>query len=190
MKNFITNKNMYTPKKIELNDDKLKTLLEKKGVLITEGRAKSERIEEVEKAMKEIDDKLVLLEKEVDISDIDANAEDITKRFNDLKAEMDGINKAVRERLSAHAPVELRDEYETLKKELDQLETDRNKIAIKAQKYNDKIIPAVRALLKPHVIDDFEDYGAVKIEEGKIIGEVINHLEEYKENFLKRKIKG
>ena len=81
---------MY-PKQIELNDDKLKTLLEKKGVLITEGRAKSERIEEVEKEMQEIDAKLVEAEKEVDISDIDANAQDITDRFNALKAEMDAV---------------------------------------------------------------------------------------------------
>ena len=180
---------MY-PKQIELNDDKLKTLLEKKGVLITEGRAKSERIEEVEKEMQEIDAKLVEAEKEVDISDIDANAQDITDRFNALKAEMDAVNKAVRERLSEKAPLELRDKYHALKTELDTLETDRNKIAIKAQKYNDKIIPTVRALLKPYITDDFEDYGAVKIEDGKRIGEVINHLEEYKQNFLEKKYKG
>lgn len=189
MKPYITNKTMYTPKQIELNDDKLKTLLEKKGVLITEGRTKSERIEEVEKQMKEVDEELVKAEKEIDISDIDANAQDITERFNALKAEMDAVNKAVRERLSEKVPQELKDKYAVLKKELDELETDRNKIAIKAQKYNDKIIPTVRALLKPYVVDDFEDYGAVKIEDGKIIGEVINHLEEYKINFLNKKIK-
>jgi len=189
IKNYLINKYMYTPKQIELNDEKLKKLIEKKGELITEGRAKSERIEEIEKEMQEIDNKLVEAEKEVDISDIDANAKDITERFNTLKAEMDEVNRKVRERLSEHAPLELREQYHTLKKELDQLESDRNKIAIKAQKYNDKIIPTVRALLKPHILDDFEDYGAVKIEDDKIIGEIINHLEEYKINFLNKKYK-
>lgn len=179
---------MY-PKQIELNDEKLKTLLEKKGELITKGRAISEKIEYIEKKMKEIDDKLVEAEKEIDISDIDANAQDITDRFNALKAEMDAVNKAVRERLSEKVPQELKTQYDVLKKELDELETDRNKIAIKAQKYNDKIIPTVRGLMKPHIVDEFDDYGAVKIENNKIIGEVINHLEEFKTNFISKKYK-
>lgn len=178
---------MY-PKKIEIENDKLKEMLDKKGVLITQGRAISTEIEEIEAQMKEIDDKLVEAEKEIDISDIDANAEDITRRFNELRAEMDEVNRLVRERLSEKVPAELKNRYDELKKKKDKLEEDRNKVAIKAQKYNDKLIPLSRELMKDHIVDTFDDFGSIKVEDGKVIGEIINHLEEYKINFLKKKL--
>jgi len=183
-KQYIIN-NMY-PKQIELQDEKLLKLLEKKGEYITEGRKISLRLDEIEAKQIDIDKALVEAEKLIDISDIDADAQLITEEFNALKARMDTVNLAIRKRLSDKVPSNLKDEYDALNKEKIELEEQRNKYAIKAQKHNDKIIPLVRELLKPHLSNEFEDFGSVKIEDGKIKGEIFSHLEEFKTSFKKK----
>jgi len=172
---------------IELNNDKLKEMLEAKGALITQGRSISEEIENLEAQMKAVDDELVAAEKLIDISDIDMDAQSITDRFNALKAEMDEVNKKVAERLSKEVPQELKDRYDTMKKMKDDLETERNKIAIKAQKYNDKLIPLTRKLLKPFLEDEFDDFGSVTVENGIIKGVVFNHVDDFKDAYRKKK---
>ncbi|MBP7540375.1 MAG: hypothetical protein KA802_10555 [Saprospiraceae bacterium] len=174
-------------KTINLDDNKLKDLLTKKGELITKGRELTDKIEDLEKQMKEVDDKLVLAEKEIDISDIDADAEDITNRFNALKAEMEDVNKRVRERLSEKVPQDLKETYDKLNKEHTALEEERNKIAINAQKYNDKIIPLTKKLLKPFILDEFDDYNMVNVNNGVVEVSIFNHIEEFKDTFRKKK---
>lgn len=176
---------MY-PRQIEIENAKLKDLMEKKGKLITEGRTISLRLDEIEAKQIAIDKALVDEEKKIDISDIDADAQVITEEFNALKARMDAVNLAIRKRLSEKVPAELKAEYDSLNAEKIELEEKRNKVAIKAQKYNDKIIPMVREILKPQLLDEYEDFGSVKIEDDKIKGEIFSHLEEFKANFKKK----
>lgn len=174
-------------KTIELNNDKLKDLLEKKGVLITQGRSISDEIESLEAQMKAVDEELVEAEKLIDITDLNVDAEHLTKEFNMLKEQMDELNKKVRERLASQVPKELIDKYDTMKKKKDDLETERNKVAIKAQKYNDKLIPLTRKLLEPFLEDEFDDFGSVSVEDGIIKGVVFNHVEDFKDAYRKKK---
>lgn len=174
-------------KTVELDNNKLKDLLEKKGELITKGRGISEEIEQLEAQMQAVDEELVAAEKEIDISDIDMDAQSITDRFNALKAEMDEVNIKVAKRLSEQVPQELKDKYDEMKKKKDELETERNKVAIKAQKYNDKLIPITRELLKPFLVDEFDDFGSVTVENGIIKGVIFNHVDDFKEAYRKRK---
>lgn len=174
-------------KTVELNNDKLKELLESKGALITQGRSISDEIDNIEAQMKAVDDELVEAEKLVDITDLNADAEYITKEFNILKDQMDELNKKVRERLSSQVPKELTEKYDVMKKMKDDLETERNKIAIKAQKYNDKLIPLTRKLLKPFLENEFDDFGSVTVEDGIIKGVIFNHVEDFKDAYRKKK---
>lgn len=176
--------NMY-PRKIELKNDKLKELLQKKGKLIEEGRAISAQLDSMDARMTDIDNELMEEEKKIDITDLNFNAEKLTARFNNLKAEMDELNAAVKERLSSQVPAHLREEYDTLNSKKKELEEERNKIAMNAQKHNDKIIPLVRKLLKDHLQNEYEDFGSVKVEDGVIKGEIFSHLEDFKERFSK-----
>lgn len=176
--------NMY-PRKIELKNDKLKGLLEAKSKLINEGRAISTKLEAMDTRMAEIDTELMEEEKKIDITDLNFNAEKLTARFNNLKAEMDELNAAVKERLSSQVPTHLKEEYDKLSAEKKELEEERNKVAMNAQKHNDKIIPLVRKLLKEHLQNEYEDFGSVKVEDGVIKGEIFSHLEDFKERFSK-----
>ena len=168
---------------VEIKDNKLKDLIEKKSALIMEGRAVSEEVEATEVQMKEVDDKLVAAEKLVDITDLDVKAKDITDRFNVIQEDMNALNKEVMERLSANAPKEFKEEYDALKVKKDELEEKRNKIALNAQKYNDKIIPLTRKLMKPFLEDEFDDYEGVSIENDIIVGRIFNHVEDFKSSY-------
>ena len=137
--------------------------------------------------MKEIDDKLVEAEKLVDITDLDAKAKDLTERANQLREEMDALNKEVSNRLSENVPSEYKEKYDELKIKKDELEEKRNKIAINAQKYNDKIIPLTRKVMKPFLTDEFDDYEGVSVENGIIIGRIFNHVEDFKATYRSKK---
>ena len=168
---------------VEIKDNKLKDLIEKKSALIMEGRAVSEEVEATEAQMKEVDEKLVSAEKLVDITDLDVKAKDITDRFNVIQEDMNALNKEVMERLATNVPKEFKEEYDTLKAKKDELEEKRNKIALNAQKYNDKIIPLTRKLMKPFLEDEFDDYEGVSIENDIIVGRIFNHVEDYKASY-------
>jgi len=177
---------MEYPKIIKLEDKKLKKLLTEKAELIIKGRKKSEEIEELEKQMAVTDKKIQEYEKSVDISDLRTRGDEIAVKMQGLIDEMKAIEQDIYARMKKDAPQALYDEYDGFKKAKEEAENERNKIALKAQKYNDKIIPLGRKLMKPYLKDEFDDYESLKIVGGKVIATIFNHLDEFKTNFRKK----
>lgn len=171
------------PKKIKLHHEKLKQLLEEKGKLIKEGIKKSEYIETYENTLQEIDKKIQAFEATVDISDLGEKAKVITEEVNQAIAKMEVIKKEIYDRMKKDAPKELYVEYDNLKKLKEETESERNKLALNAQKYTDKIIPLARKLMTPYLEDEFDDYGAIKLENDEVVAQVFNHLEDFRQNF-------
>lgn len=176
---------MY-PKTIELKNGKLKELLTRKGDLITVGRTKSEEIEALEKQMELIDLELQEKEKKVDITDLKDKQNIIVERVNEAIAEMETIKKEIFDRMIKQVSAELRTQYDELRKKKEDLEIARNKIALKAQKYNDKIIPLGKELMKPFLEDQFDDYDSLYLDNGEIYATIFNHLSDFKNNFKKK----
>lgn len=173
---------------IKLTDNKLKKLLEDKAVLITNGRAKSEEIEVVEKEMEEVDTQIKDIEKQVNIDDFLAEEKVLVAKVEEAIKEMGVIKQNILERLKGHGEPELFKKYDDLKVKKDELETERNKIALKAMKYNGKIIPLGQKLMKPYLEDIYDDFDTIKIEDGEIVASIFNHLEDYKINFDKKRV--
>ncbi len=180
---------MNYPKTIKLEDKKLKKLLTEKATLIIAGRNKSEEIEKMEKEMEEIEKEIIEEEKKVDISDILEAEKEETKlvegsieRMKTLKAEIFG-------RMKMQVPGELHQKYEALLKAKEQTETERNKLAIKAQKYTEKIVPLGRKLMQPFLEDRYEDYDSLSLEDGEIIAKVFSHLQDFETNFIKKQLR-
>lgn len=176
---------MY-PRKIKIEDNKLKKLLTEKADLIIKGRATSEEIEKLEVEMEGIDSQLKEVEKSVDISDLKEKGSLINERVEQCIKEMKEIEEEIGVRMREKSPTELVDKYDELKKKKEDLETERNKIALKAQKYNDKLIPLGRKAMKPFLEDDYDDYETIKIEDGEIVATIFNHLNDFKTNFNKK----
>ena len=94
---------------------------------------------------------------------------ELTKRVEDCVNEMNVLKKEIYDRMKTKAPPELHKTYEELKTKKEEVETERNKIAIKAQKRKDKVIPMVQKLIKPFLQDEFEDCGNIEIIDGELV---------------------
>lgn len=176
---------MY-PRTITIENAKLKELMLKKSELIKTGRATSEEIEKLEKEMAEIDVKLQEEEAKVDISDLNEKQKAIGAKVDEAIKEMQEIKKEIFDRMMAQTPPELRTQYDELKKKKEDKENERNKIALKAQKFNDKIIPVGKELIKPFLKDMYEDYDSLSLEDGEIVATIFSHMHDFKVNFKKK----
>jgi len=176
---------MY-PKTITIENPKLKDLLTKKGELVTLGRTKSVEIEEIEKEMELADKQLQEEEGKVDIKDLDDKAKIVGSKVDEAIKEMEVIKQEIFDRMMAQTPPELRTKYDELKTRKEKLETERNKIALKAQKFNDKIIPIGREIMKPFLQDQYEDYDTLSLDGDEIVATIFSHLNDFKTNFKKK----
>ncbi len=177
---------MY-PKTVKFESEKLKKLLEEKSELILSGRAKSEEVERLENEMTEVEKQIIEEEKKVNIDDLHEKEKLVTIKVEEAIADMNLIKKEIYDRMKAQVPNELHIKYDTLKKEKENTETERNKIALKAQKYNDKLIPLGRKLMKPFLENKYEDFETIKIENGEIVATIFSHLNDFETNFNKKK---
>ena len=176
---------MEYPKVITLENEKLSKLLAEKSELVTIGRAISEDIEKLDLEMSEIDTKMKEIEKTIDISFFRIREKKVTEKVDEAIKEMEQIQKEIKEKMIAAIPKELGNKYDELKNTKEKLENDRNKIALKVQKYNDKIIPQGRKLMKPYIEDAYDDYDTISLKDGKIVASIFNHVEDFKANFKK-----
>ncbi|MEK9207142.1 MAG: hypothetical protein AAB922_01580 [Patescibacteria group bacterium] len=174
------------PRIIKLENDKLRKLLEAKAELITQGRVISDEITQKEADMEQIDKDIQEVEKTVEADDIKVKAEAITLRFNEVVKEMDLVKQELYDRMKAGVGSELPAKYESVKEEKEKLENDRNKIALKVQKFNDKAIPIGRKLMKPHLEDSYEDYDSLRIENGEVVGTIFSHMDDFIKRFKNR----
>ncbi len=173
---------------VVIDDSKLKKMLEEKNEMIILGRNVSQDIEDIETEMSQIDAQIKDLESKVDISDLDKEAQALTDEANAWMEKMNGVQKKVFERLKAAIPSDLNDKYAQKIKEKEAKENERNKIALKVQKWKDKIIPLTQKISKPLLADEFEDFSEITLENGEATLKIFNHLEEWKENFNKKRL--
>lgn len=174
------------PRTIKLDNPKLKKLLAEKGELILEGREKSDEIELIEIEMKQTEEEIIAIEKTVDVKDIEEEAKNLTYNLNELVAKMDDLKKQVYDRAKKVVPKELTKKYETLEKNKEILETERNKLALKAQQKMDKIIPLGQKAMKEHLADKYEDYDSLRLENGEVVGTIFSHLNDFEKTFEKK----
>lgn len=177
------------PRKVVLVSPKLKEFLVKKGEFITAGRSQSDRVEELEKDMEVAEQNIQEAEKKADLGDLHKKADEITERFNAVVKEMDEVKKQLYARVKEVVPPELYEAYEKAKSAKEKMEKERNKNALKAQKYNDRIIPIVQKLVKPHLENKFEDVERVELEKGVIVASIFSHLHDFETNFERKRKK-
>src|SRR3990167_4018438 len=175
------------PRVVKIDNSKLIRLVEEKADMVLEGRKISEDIEAVEREMEKIDLEVQAIEAKVEVVDLKTQAEELTMEFNAVMKKMEDNQKEVRKRLHLIVPQEMKDKYDATKKTKEELELQRNKVALKISKWNDKIIPLARKVMKAFIQNEFEDYDSLRLENGKVVGTIFNHLEDWKKQFLSKK---
>lgn len=178
------------PRKVTLVHLKLKELLEKKQELILAGREVSVEIEDLEAEMDKVDKEIQELEKTVDLSDLKSKSDEITEKFNRVLEEMELVKTVTYERIKAKIPGDIITKYENLKTLKSEKEKERNKVALRAQKIKDKIIPLGQKLLKPSLTEEYDDCNGVELENGELVGTIFNHMDDFRKRYAeKQKIK-
>ncbi|MHA1304652.1 MAG: hypothetical protein ACTSPI_13220 [Candidatus Heimdallarchaeaceae archaeon] len=74
-----------------------------------------------------------------------------------------------------------------ISRQIEQLEKDRNKLALQVQKIKDKIIPFARRIKKEH-LSKYEDIQSLELKGDDIIITTFDYIEEYRKQ-LDKKIK-
>lgn len=82
--------------------------------------------------------------------------------------------------MQQNVPRELTKKYEDKKKFKELKENERNKIALKVQKFKDLIIPLGQKIAMPYLQEEFEDFNDIRLENGQIVLEIFSHLEDFK----------
>ena len=181
--------NQEYPRTVFLEDPKLKRLLEERESMILDGRKLSADIDEKEREMDEVNQELLTVEATVDVDDLRQEAEKLTVQFNSVMSAMEDNQKKVRERLHQIVPQELKNKYDNKKKEKEDLENKRNKIALRVQKWNDRIIPLGQKVMSAFIQNEYEDYDTLRIENGQVVATIFNHFEDWKKIFFSKKKK-
>lgn len=168
----------------ELYDEKLHEYLSEKDELVKKGRKLSAKVEITQRKIEanekkqrthtaykpqELWDKAVALDAKI--------AKDLT--------ELEGIQKEVMKIKAERIPATVAKEFEYLKKEKEDYEIERNKVALKVQKIKDRAVPLIQKLMKPF-LGEYEDIDTAELKGEKIIVKTFSHLENWKENFAKK----
>jgi len=175
------------PREVKLVNEELKNLILEKSKLVNEGRAKSVEIEKLEIEMAETEKQLIEEEKKVNLKEFKKREKEITKRMERCIKDINEVKKEIYAKIKKETPQGLRDKYDAANKKKEELETERNKVALSAQKYNDKIIPLGRELMKPFLQDEYEDNDTIMVKDGEIVASIFSHLNDFKINFSKTK---
>jgi hypothetical protein len=166
---------------IIIQNKKLKDLLEKKTEAVISGREISEEIEQKEMEMKKIDEEIQGIEKSVDLKDLENKAKAVTDKMNAVYAEMQAVEKEIFARLKSKVPPDLGVSYDEKKRVKEQWEQERNRMGLKIEKIKDLLIPLIKKQAKPLLNSEFEDVIDARLENGEVIFEIVDYIDQFKE---------
>ena len=82
-------------------------------------------------------------------------------------------------------PKDIKTAHQALMKEREELERERNKIALKVQKIKDRVVPLIQKEVKP-LLKEYEDIDTAKTKDGKVTINTFNHLNDWIRAFKSR----
>ncbi len=179
---------MSYPRKIVIENQKLKKLLEDNRDRIIIGRELSVEIDNLEAELQKTDAEIQKWEAKADLTSLQDRAEVITKQFNVAVQSMEDLKTEMYKLAKAKVPSKLYDKYAETTKLKEQKEKERNKTALKAQKIKDVITPMAQKIMKPHLESEYEDFYGLVIENGEVIGTIFSHLNDFQERFKKKQL--
>jgi DNA repair ATPase RecN len=169
---------------ITLQNKKLFDLIVQKDVLVNGGRKISQNIEAIEIKVKRFEDKEKRITQKVTPSkELTDRGDEISRQLQELSKELEVIAKKVTEEKLSAIPQDMKDAHMKLLQEKEQLERERNKVALKVQKIKDKIIPIVQKFVKP-LLGEYDDIETAKSDkDDKVNITVFNYLDDFKAKF-------
>lgn len=168
---------------IKLTNKRVHDYIVQKDELVTQGRAISKKIDDIERKTKRLEDQEKrITAKVIPPKEITDRGDALVKEVQALDKELGELVQKINDSKLAAVPSTMRDEHLALLKEKEQLERDRNKIALKVQKVKDRLIPIIQKEVKP-LLGDYDDIETAKAVNGEVHIATFNHLEDWKAKF-------
>lgn len=171
---------------ITLENPKLYKLIEEKDALVKTGRKISSELETIEFKINKLQDKEKVITGKHQNKELMTKGEIARLEMERAMKAFDEIANQIHADKLAAIPQTMKDEHFALLKLRSDKEADRNKVALKIQKYKDKMIPLLKKLIKPH-LGEFDDTETVEVKDGKILVTTFNYIEDFKKKFKDRK---
>lgn len=180
---------------IEIESKKIAELITAKDDLVTEGRKITGQMEDLEKKVHKCEDKeKAITAKEKPDETLKAEGDALVEVFNNTLKRLEEVGQAIEKKKMDAIPKELIDEHKGYLKEIEKLERDRNKIALKVQKIKDRVIPLIQKEVVPKFVkrevtvdmSKFDDIETAKVKDGKVVIHTFNHLDDWKRKFKGR----
>lgn len=171
---------------IKIQNRKLHDLIVSKDDLVTEGRKITGQMEDLEKKVRSCEDKEKKITAKIEPdAELKTEGDALVEVFNNALKRLEEIGKAIEQKKIDAIPKELIAEHKGYLKQIESLERDRNKIALKVQKIKDRIIPLIQKDVKP-MLEQYDDIETAKAKDGVVIIETFNHLEDWKRKFNRK----
>lgn len=170
---------------IKLENKRIHDFIAQKNELVDLGMKTTAGLEDIEKQIKRCEEKekaITLKEKPDPVLKEEGDA--LVKVFNEALERLEEIGKQIEQKKMDAIPKDLLDEHKKLLKDKENIERERNKIAMKIQKIKDKVIPYIQKEVKP-LLNEYDDIETADIKDGKIIIKTFNYLDDFKAKFKK-----
>lgn len=170
---------------IILKNKKIIEYLLQKEELVKNGRKISKDIEKIQKEIERLDKEERKITDKVLPKDLIDEGEKLKAEINAKIEVLGEISKKIGDAKLSAIPETMVKKHYKLRDDKEQLERERNKIALKIQKVKDRLIPLVKKEVAPQ-LQEFEDIEKVEIKKGEAVVSVFNHVEEFKKTFKKK----
>lgn len=112
----------------------------------------------------------------------------IEKEMNERMKELEELGNKIMALKLEQIPEDLMKKHYDLRKEKEEKERERNKVALRVQKIKDRLVPLMRKILKPE-LTEFEDTETVKVAGNKLEVNIFSHLDDWTRKFREAKEK-
>ncbi len=163
---------------ITLENPKVVALLRDKEVIVNEARGCSKELEKLEKQIAKHDDKERAITASVNPTALIEQGNAIQQELEAKLKELEQIGNQIMETKLAAIPKAMLAKHKKLRDTKKTLEEQRSKLAIKAQKIKDKVVPILKKELAGKLAE-FEDIEGAKVVGDKVQIETFNMLTEF-----------
>lgn len=169
---------------ITLDNKRIHDYIFDKDTLVDEGRKISGKIDTLDIKIKEYEEKEKKITGKVKPSkELIEKGDTIVKQIQQLEKDLQPIIKKINDDKLSAIPKDMKEKHTKAMKDKEELERERNKIALKVQKIKDKLIPLIQKEVKPLLATKYDDISTAKTKNGKVVITTFNHLEEFTSKF-------
>jgi seryl-tRNA synthetase len=173
---------------IKIKNPQLLKWIKEKEDLVIKGREISKEIEAVMNECSEYEAEEKKITANVKPKELGKKAEALKKEINKKIKEFEKLAEKIRDEKLKAIPKEIKTKHERAMEKKEELERNRNKLALKIQKIKDRMVPIIHQEVKPH-LKKYEDIQSAEAVGDEVVVKIFSYLKDWKKAWDERKKK-